>query len=82
MKHHETLLNTTHKKINGINGHSHDQIGYNHIFTGLKTPMKSNAFQLPDAEKKYRIAGLFSGLNPSNKPEVTLFSKFLLYSIL
>jgi GTP cyclohydrolase I len=43
-----------------INGHSHDEIGDDHLSTGLDTPMKKDAFDLSDEEKKYRIAGHFS----------------------
>jgi len=43
-----------------INGFSHDEIGDEHLFTGLETPMKPNAFEMSDEEKKYRIAGHFA----------------------
>lgn len=48
-------------KKNGIkfNGLSQDDIGDNHLYTGLETPMKADAFKLTDAEKKEKIAGLF-----------------------
>ncbi len=60
MKLQETLLSTQQDKSNGINGYSHDEIGDDHLFSGLDTPMKANAFEMPDAEKKYRIAGHFA----------------------
>lgn len=56
----ETLLNTLQDKNGGINGFSHDEIGDDHLFTGIDTPMKTNAFELADDEKKYRIARHFS----------------------
>ena len=47
------------------NGHSFDSlsiedIGDDHLCTGLDTPMKANAFEMSDDEKKKRIAILFS----------------------
>ena len=54
----ETL---TLNKINGrkLNGFTHEDIGDDHLYTGLETPMKSDAFELSDTEKKQRIALLF-----------------------
>ncbi|MEZ7894135.1 MAG: GTP cyclohydrolase I, partial [Polaribacter sp.] len=43
-----------------FNGFSPEEIGDDHLFTGLKTPMKADAFKLSDAEKKDKIAVLFS----------------------
>jgi len=53
----ETLL-----KSNGynLNGFSTDEIGDDHLSAGLETPMRSNAFDLSDAEKKNRISNLFA----------------------
>ena len=42
-----------------LNGFSHDDIGDDHLYAGLQTPMKADAFQLTDTEKKERIATLF-----------------------
>ena len=42
-----------------LNGYSNHEIGDDHLFTGLETPMKENAFKLTDSEKKVKIAGLF-----------------------
>ena len=47
------------KKSNSLNGVSISDIGDDHLFTGLETPMKRDAFKLSDAEKKERIAILF-----------------------
>ena len=54
----ETL---TQKKKNGyrLNGFSHNEIGDDHLYTGIETPMKPDAFLLTDEEKKERIADLF-----------------------
>ena len=54
----ETL---TLNKINGhkLNGFTHEDIGDDHLYTGLETPMKSDAFELSDTQKKQRISLLF-----------------------
>lgn len=48
-------------KNNGhdLNGFSIDDIGDDHLFTGLDTPMKANAFDMSKEEKKERISILF-----------------------
>ena len=53
--------NTLDIKKNGhtLNGFSLSEIGDDHLFTGLETPMKADAFKLSDDEKKERIAILF-----------------------
>lgn len=50
------FLNTT--EI--LNGYSHDEIGDDHMYTGVETPMKPNAFALTDEKKKEHIADLFA----------------------
>jgi GTP cyclohydrolase I len=42
-----------------LNDFSSSEIGDDHLFTGLETPMKADAFKLGDDEKKERIAILF-----------------------
>lgn len=42
-----------------LNGFSPNDIGDDHLFTGLQTPLKKDAFKLSDQEKKERIALLF-----------------------
>lgn len=39
---------------------SSEEIGDDHMYTGVDTPMKIDAFKISDEEKKERIAGLFS----------------------
>lgn len=39
---------------------SMDEIGDDHLYTGLETPMKADAFKISDEEKKKKIAFLFS----------------------
>lgn len=43
-----------------LNGFSFEEIGDDHLFTGLETPMKPDAFKLSDTQKKEKIASLFS----------------------
>jgi GTP cyclohydrolase I len=95
-----------------LNGYSNHEIGDDHLFTGLETPMKKDAFKLTNQEKKTKIAILFeeimdvmgldltddslkgtpervakmyideifSGLNPENKPKITLFDNKYQYN--
>lgn len=43
-----------------LNGFSNEDIGDDHLFTSLETPMKANAFDMSNEEKKKRIAILFA----------------------
>jgi len=95
-----------------FNGFSTEAIGDDHMFTNLDTPMKTNAFEMSNDEKKNRISILFSeimdvlgldlkddslkgtpdrvakmyveeifsGLDPKNKPKVTLFENKYQYN--
>ncbi len=54
----ETLKPTS-KNVKHLNGFSTDDIGDDHLYTGLETPMKKEAFKLSDSEKKERISLLF-----------------------
>ncbi len=95
-----------------LNGFSIEDMGDDHLYNGLQTPMKKDAFKLSDKEKKQRIALLFeeimevmgmdinddslqgtpdrvakmyideifSGLNPANKPKITLFDNKYQYN--
>ena len=49
------------KQKNGhkLNEFTIQDIGDDHMYTGIETPMKSDAFKLSDTEKKQRIALLF-----------------------
>nr|WP_321222479.1 GTP cyclohydrolase I FolE [uncultured Psychroserpens sp.] len=53
--------NTINLKNNSrsLNDFSITDIGDDHLFTGLETPMKPDAFKISDDEKKQRIAILF-----------------------
>jgi GTP cyclohydrolase I len=51
--------NITKQKSRLINGFSHHEIGDDHLYTGLDTPLKKDAFTISDAEKKNKISMLF-----------------------
>jgi GTP cyclohydrolase I len=59
MKQQEIMLNTLTKE-NKFNGFSDDEIGDDHLYTGLETPLKATAFELTDDQKKEKIADLFA----------------------
>ncbi len=113
MKPKEIALNAPLKndKIN-LGELSTDEIGGEHLHTGIATPMRQDAFAMSDEEKitkiefhfreimetlgldltddslngtpkrvaKMYITELFSGLNPINKPKVTLFENKYQYN--
>ena len=60
MKEQELLLEDYLDSKNLLNSYSHNEIGDDHLYTGVKTPMKPDAFVLSDTEKKEQIAALFS----------------------
>lgn len=47
------------KEQKKTNGWHHEEMGDNHLLTGMDTPMKADAFELSDTEKKARIAHHF-----------------------
>ena len=47
------------QKEQKLNGFSFEEIGDDHLFTGLETPMKPDAFKISDEEKKEKISILF-----------------------
>ena len=56
MKLKETPLNFMDNNLENL---TIDDIGDNHLFTGLKTPLRLDAFDLSDSEKKEKIAHHF-----------------------
>lgn len=58
MKLQETMLNTL-DNTTELSNFSIEDIGDEHLYTGLETPMKANAFDLSDEQKKVKIAALF-----------------------
>ncbi|MCC6370957.1 MAG: GTP cyclohydrolase I FolE [Bacteroidia bacterium] len=55
MKQKETTLNTQHKTNPSLNGHSAEEIGNEHMSTGVETPLRADAFKLSDEEKMKKI---------------------------
>lgn len=51
---------TSPKNGHHLNGFTTEDIGDDHLFTSLETPMKANAFDMSNDEKKKRISILFS----------------------
>jgi GTP cyclohydrolase I len=51
--------NTLKLKNNKLNGYSDMEIGDDHLYTGLNTPLKKDAFAISDEEKKNKISMLF-----------------------
>ena len=45
---------------NRISDFSFDEIGDDHFYTGLETPMRPDAFEMSDLEKKDKISDLFA----------------------
>lgn len=104
----ENSLNGEHKKIDTQIA---DNLGDNHIGTSIDTPMRSDAFNISDAQKMDIIEGkfreimetmgldlsddslqgtphrvakmfvkeIFSGLNPANKPKISVFENKFKY---
>ena len=51
--------NTLKLKTNKLNGYTDVEIGDDHLYTGLNTPLKKDAFAISDEEKKNKISILF-----------------------
>ena len=51
--------NISKQKLSRINEFSHHEIGDDHLYTGLDTPLKKDAFAISDEEKKNKISILF-----------------------
>lgn len=61
MKEENALWDTLIDSKTILNGHAHEALGDDHFFTGgLETPMKPDAFEKSDEEKKETIALLFA----------------------
>jgi len=59
MKRQETMLNTLTDSLE-LNNFTDSEIGDDHLYTGIDTPMKESAFLLSDSEKKEKISLLFA----------------------
>tara|TARA_R100001369_G_scaffold91083_2_gene131406 strand:- start:768 stop:1460 length:693 start_codon:yes stop_codon:yes gene_type:complete len=53
----DTIFNSNGHKLNDF---SSEDIGDDHLFTNLETPMKPNAFDMSNEEKKQKISTLFA----------------------
>jgi len=60
MKDQNMLLDTLIESEELLNGFTHEEIGDDHLYTGLDTPMKPDAFTISNQVKKERIAELFA----------------------
>ena len=54
-----TTLEKEIKNINGLDTLTIQEVGDDHLYTGLKTPIKPTAFLISDHKKKEKIAKLF-----------------------
>ncbi len=59
MKRQETMLNTLTDSLE-LNNFTDSEIGDDHLYTSIDTPMKEDAFLLSDDEKKEKISILFA----------------------
>ena len=59
MKRQETMLNTLTDSLE-LNNFTDSEIGDDHLYTSIDTPMKEDAFLLSDGEKKEKISLLFA----------------------
>ena len=59
MKRQETMLNTLTDSLE-LNNFTDSEIGDDHLYTSIDTPMKKDAFLLSDGEKKEKISLLFA----------------------
>ena len=59
MKRQETMLNTLTDSLE-LNNFTDSEIGDDHLYTSIDTPMKEDAFLLSDDEKKEKISLLFA----------------------
>ncbi len=59
MKRQETMLNILTDSLE-LNNFTDSEIGDDHLYTGIDTPMKESAFLLSDSEKKEKISLLFA----------------------
>ena len=60
MKFSESAIDTLIDSEELLQGLTHEEVGDDHLYTGLETPMKDNAFEHSDEEKKESIALLFA----------------------
>ncbi|QHI35716.1 GTP cyclohydrolase 1 [Kordia antarctica] len=54
------VLNHSNDEATSLNGFAHEEIGDEHLLTGMETPMRSDAFKISDEDKQQKIAHYFS----------------------
>ena len=54
------VLNYSNDAAISLKGFDHEEVGDEHLLTGMQTPMRSDAFKMSDEEKKQKIAHHFS----------------------
>ncbi|PTX62177.1 GTP cyclohydrolase I [Kordia periserrulae] len=54
------VLNQLNGTAISLNGFDYDEIGDEHLLTGMETPMRSDAFEMSDEDKKEKIAYHFT----------------------
>ncbi len=59
MKNHEDVLENVLQSNEILEQLTHDEIGDDHLYTGVETPLKKGAFDMPGDKKKEMIALLF-----------------------
>ncbi len=59
MKNHEDVLEEVLQANEILEQLTHEEIGDDHLYTGVHTPLKKGAFDIPDEKKKEMIAILF-----------------------
>jgi len=59
MKNHNNVLEDVLQSNEILEKFTHEEIGDDHLYTGIETPLKKGAFDLSDHEKKEKIAVLF-----------------------
>lgn len=60
MKNQELVFKDYQNAEDLLTGYTQEEIGDDHLYTGVETPMKIDAFEQSDDEKKEKIAALFS----------------------
>lgn len=60
MKNHEVVLDAVLESNEILEQLTHEEIGDDHLYTGIETPLKKNAFDICDEKKKEMISVLFA----------------------
>ncbi|MGD1946405.1 MAG: GTP cyclohydrolase I FolE [Croceivirga sp.] len=60
MKNHEDVLDVVLNSNEILEQLTHEEVGDDHLYTGIETPLKKDAFAIPDEKKKEMISVLFA----------------------